>query len=93
LFYEFVVVGGVLVLVVVVFIFENDVQADLPVANVHIPLVRFDNLACGKVNDAGMVAQVFVAVLDEFCLSDFGIVIQCKIDIVDELRGFLLVFK
>ncbi len=59
-------VGGVLVPVMVVFALENDVQADLPVADIHIPLVRFDELAGGKENDAGMVAQVLVAVLDEF---------------------------
>jgi len=51
---------------VVVFALEHDVQADLPVANIHIPLMRFDDLAGGKENDAGMVAQVLVAVLNEF---------------------------
>ena len=55
-----------LVLVVVVFALEDDVQADLPVADIHIPLVRFDNLTGGEENDAGMVAQVLVAVLDKF---------------------------
>ena len=59
-------VRGVLVPVVAVFVLEYDVQADLPVANVHIPFVRFDNHAGGEENDAGMITQVLVAVFDEF---------------------------
>jgi hypothetical protein len=53
LFDEFVVVGCVLVLAMVVFALEQDMQADLPVVNVHIPLVRFDELTGSKVNNAG----------------------------------------
>jgi len=91
--YEFVVVGGLLVLVMAVFVLEHDVQADLPVANIYIPFVRFDELAGGEGNNAGMVAQVLVAVLDEFCSGGFGIIIQRKIDIVDEMGRFLLVYN
>ncbi len=86
---EFVVVGSFLVPVMVVFGLEDNVQADIPVANIHLAPVRFDQLAGGKEDHAGMVTEVLVAVIDEFCTGGLGVIVQRKVNIVDEMRGFL----
>jgi hypothetical protein len=52
---EFVMVGGFLILIVVVFALEDNVEADAPIANIDVAFVRFDEFSGGKKDDAGMV--------------------------------------
>jgi hypothetical protein len=66
-------------------------QTDVPVANVDVTFVCYDSLAGGKKDDAGMFTQVFVAILDELCPGGLGIIIEGKVDIVDQASGSLSV--
>lgn len=50
---EFVMVGGFLILIVVVFALEDNVQTDIPVTNVDVAFVRFDQFTGGKKDDSG----------------------------------------
>jgi hypothetical protein len=53
--------------------------------------VCFDSLTGGKKDDPGMFTKVFVAVLDELCLGGLGIIIEGKVDVVDQTHGSLSV--
>lgn len=75
----------------VVFALEYNMEADVPVANVDITLVCRDPFAGGEKYDAGMFTKVFVAVLYELCPGGLGIIIEGKIDVVDQTHGSLLV--
>ena len=86
---EFVMVGSFLILIVVVFALEDNMQANVPVADVDVAFVRFNQFTGGKKDDAGMFTQVFVAVFHELCLGGFGVIVEGEVNIVDETRGFL----
>lgn len=80
-----------MILIVVVFALKNDVQTDVPVTNIYITFVCLDTFAGGKKDDAGMLTKVLVAILDELCPGGLGIIIEGKIDVVDQTRGSLFV--
>jgi hypothetical protein len=76
-------VGGFLILIMIVFVLEDNMQPDVPVTNVNVTFVLLYPSSGGEKDDAWMFTQVFVAVSDELCLGDIGIIIEGKVDIVD----------
>jgi len=67
-----------LILIMIVFVFEYNMETDVPVANVYVTFVFLDQFSGGKKDDAGMFTQVFVAILDELCPGGLGIIIEGK---------------
>jgi hypothetical protein len=75
-------VGGFLILIVKVFTLKNNMQTDVPVANVDVTFVCLDPFTGGKKDNAGMFTQVLVAILDELCPGSLGIIIEGKVNVM-----------
>ena len=59
--------GSILVPIMAGFGLKDNVQADMPVANIHFATMRLDQLTSGKEDHPGMLTEVLVAILNEFC--------------------------
>lgn len=80
-----------MILIMIVLVFENNMQTYVPVANIDITLVCLDPFASGEEDYAGMFTQVFVAILDELYPGGLRIIIEGKIDFMDKTHGFLAI--
>ena len=61
---EFMVVGCILILIVKISVLEDNIKADIPVANINITFVWIDQLNSCKKYHAGIFTKVLTAVID-----------------------------